>query len=223
VGENPARWKGHLSLLLPKRHKLTRGHHPAMPFDQVSGLIARLRQSPAVSALALEFTILTAVRTSESIGAVTTEFDLDERVWQVPATRAKPGRILRVPLSSRAIQIVRGLWPDIENGHIFRSPKARSGNPTTPLSNMAMLELLHDLGEEQYTVHGFRSSFRDWVGECTTFPREVAEAALGHAVGNEVEQAYRRGDALANRRRLMDAWARYCEPEKSAKIIAVIG
>jgi integrase len=223
VGENPARWKGHLSLLLPKRHKLTRGHHPAMPFDEVPDLIAGLRRSTAVSARALEFTILTAVRTSESIGAVTPEFDLDESVWQVPANRAKPSRILRVPMSDRAMQIVRELWPDIEGGHIFRSPKTRGGNPTTSLSNMAMLELLHDLCEKQYTVHGFRSSFRDWVGECTIFPREVAEAALGHTVGSEVERAYRRGDALTKRRQLMDAWARYCEPEKSAKIVAVIG
>lgn len=223
VGENPARWKGHLALLLPQRQKLTRGHHAAMPFDQVPAFIAELRSLNTIAARALEFTILNAVRTGETIGAEAEEFDRGELVWTVPAARMKAGSIHRVPLSERAKKIVEELWPVSGTGYIFRSPMVRKGSPAKPLSNMAMLELLHDLGHKDVTVHGFRSSFRDWAGECTNYPREVAEAALGHTVGDAAERAYRRGDALAKRRKLMDAWARYCEPEKSAKIVGIVG
>ena len=223
VGENPARWKGHLALLLPQRQKLTRGHHAAMPFDQVPAFIRELRSLDSVGARALEFTILNAVRTGETIGAEAEEVDRTESIWSVPAARMKAGTIHRVPLSRRAKQIVEELWPATGKGYIFRSPMVRKGSPSQPLSNMAMLGLLHDLGHKDFTVHGFRSSFRDWAGESTNYPREVAEAALGHTVGDAAERAYRRGDALAKRRKLMDAWARYCEPEKSAKIAAVIG
>ena len=222
VGENPARWKGHLALLLPQRHKLTRGHHPAMPFSEVPPLIGQLRASDSMAARALEFTILTAARTNEVIQTIAGEFDRNDGLWLVPAVRAKPGRILRVPLSERAQEIVADLWPGTAEGYVFRSPINRKGSRVMPLSNMAMLEFLRDLGYPEFTVHGFRSSFRDWAGECTNFPREVAEAALGHKVGDAVEQAYRRGDALAKRRKLMEAWARYCEPHKSVKIAGFI-
>jgi integrase len=221
IGENPARWKGHLALLLPQRLRLTRGHHAAMPFDEVPDLIARLRGAEGVGASALEFTILTAARTGETIGAMPTEFDLEEAIWIVPGPRTKTGRIHRVPLSARALQIVQAFWPDENDDPIFRSPTVRRHSRPAPLSNMAMLEFLHDLGHEGVTVHGFRSSFRDWAGEITNFPREVAEAALGHVVGDKSEQAYRRGDALEKRRKLMEAWACYCEPQKTAKIAVI--
>lgn len=201
--ENPARWKGHLVLLLPKRQRLTRGHHAAMPFDDVHALIAALRPGQGIGARALEFTILTAARTGETIGAVAEEFDLDAGVWAIPADRMKAGREHRVPLPPRALDIIRELWPERGKGYIFRS-LARN----KPISNMTMAKTLRDLGHNDITVHGFRSSFRDWAGEQTNFPREVIEAALAHLVGDDTEQAYRRGDALAKRGKLMDAWAR---------------
>jgi integrase len=183
----------------------------------------RLCDSESISARAVEYAILTAVHPSETMGAITSEFNLQERIWNVPADRAKPGRILRDPLSERAMQIVRELWPDVENAYIFPSPMLRRDGRGKRLSNNAMLDFLNDLDETECTVHGFRSSFRDWIGECTNFQREVSEAALGHIVGDESERAYRQGRALATRRRLMEAWARYCEPEKSARIVAVTG
>lgn len=222
TGENPARWKGHLEVLLPKRQKLTRGHHAAMPFADVPAFIGRLRTSERIAARALEFTILTAARTSETIETKPCEFTPNESLWLVPAVRAKPGRIHRVPLPRRAWEIVEDIWPNKEDDFIFRSPNIRRKSRALPLSNMAMLELMRDFGHKEFTVHGFRSSFRDWAGECTNFPREVIEAALGHAVGDAVERAYRRGDALDKRRKLMEAWAHYCDPDRSAKI-AVIG
>lgn len=184
---------------------------------------AQLRSLNTIAARALEFTILAAVRTGETIGAEAEEFDREEAVWSVPAARMKSGSVHRVPLSERTLRIVEELWPVPGTSYIFRSPMVRKGAPAKPLSNMAMLELLHDLGHKDVTVHGFRSSFRDWAGECTNYPREVAEAALGHTVGDAAERAYRRGDALAKRRKLMDAWARYCEPEKSATIVGIVG
>lgn len=219
TGENPARWKGHLEHLLPKRQKLTRGHHPAMPFAEVPGFMAELQASDRIAARALEFTILTAGRTSEIIETVRREFDQAARLWLVPAVRAKPGRIHRVPLVPRAWSIVEALWPENEDDYIFRSPDIRRRSRALPLSNNAMLELLKDFGRGELTVHGFRSSFRDWAGECTNFPREVVEAALGHVVGDEVERAYRRGDALEKRRKLMEAWSGYCYPEKRVKLV----
>ncbi|QJP14855.1 integrase arm-type DNA-binding domain-containing protein [Starkeya sp. ORNL1] len=214
LGENPARWRGHLDSLLPKRQKLQRGHHAAMPYASVSAFVARLRASEGISACALEFLILTAGRSGEVMGARWAEFDLRAKVWTVPAERMKAGREHRVPLSARAIQIVTGLKehrPNNDGGSAFVFPGAKQG---ASLSVMALDMQMRRLKSTD-TVHGFRSSFRDWVGEETTFPREVAEAALAHTVGNEVERAYRRGDALEKRRKLMDDWALYCERDET--------
>lgn len=202
--ENPARWKGHLARLLGKRQVLARGHHPAMPFADVPAFVAKLRDRKAVAAAALEFTILTAARTGEALGAIGCEIDMAASVWTIPAERMKAGREHRVPLPPRALEIVRELHPDGLEAKAFLFPGQKTGRP---LSNMAMDMLLRRMDEDAYTVHGFRSSFRDWAGETTNFAREIIEASLAHLVGNKVEQAYRRGDALLKRRKLMEAWA----------------
>jgi integrase len=203
-GENPARWRGHLDHLLSRRQKLARGHHAAMPFQQVPAFVAALQEREAVAALALEFLILCASRTGEVIGAKWAEIDLDKGVWTVPGARMKAGREHRVPLTERALEILAKVAVSRgESDYVFpgRRPKA-------PLSNMAMDMLLRRMKRTE-TVHGFRSSFRDWAGETTSFPRDLAEHALAHNVGDEVERAYRRGDALDRRRQLMEAWASY--------------
>ncbi len=206
-GENPALWRGHLDKLLPKRRKLTRGHHAAMPYGDVAAFVADLRKREAMAARALEFTILTAARSGETFGATWKEIDLDAALWTVPAERMKAGREHRVPLTPRAVEILNelaglGAGPD---AYVF--PGQREGRP---LSTMAMDMILRRM-KVDITVHGFRSSFRDWAGEETPFPRDVAEAALAHVVGDQTERAYRRGDALEKRRKLMLAWADFCE------------
>jgi integrase len=207
TAENPARWRGHLDALLPRRHKLTRGHFAALAYNQLPAFMAALRAREGIAARALELTILTAARSNEIIGSAPDEYDLQQRLWTVPANRMKGGREHRKPLSECAIaviEVVRGLR-DPECRWLF--PGGRRGKT---LSENAMLGLLQRMGYGHVTVHGFRSTFRDWVGECTHFPREVAEASLAHVVGDATEQAYRRGDALEKRRILMAAWADYC-------------
>lgn len=201
-GENPAAWTGHLAMILPKRQRLTRGHHAAMPFDQVPDFMKTLRAKPSLAAKALELTILCATRTSETLGADWQEIDLDKRLWTIPAERMKAAKEHRIPLSDAAIQLVEAL--PTRRGPLF---PGRSGEK--PLSNMAMDMVLRRL-DDSVTVHGFRSTFRDWAGETTATPREVAEAALAHTVGNNAELAYRRGDALEKRRDLMSKWATFC-------------
>lgn len=203
AGENPARWKGHLQLMLP-RQRAGKRHHEAMDWRDVPEFVGRLRTVEAVSALCLEFVILTAVRTGEAIAAEWREIDREARIWTIPAKRMKikSGGDHRVPLSDRAMQILDELRPLSDR---WPFPGHKRG---THLSNMAMLVLLRRM-KAPVTVHGFRSSFRDWAGDATDHPREVVEAALAHAVGNAVEQAYRRSDALAKRRRLMDDWAAF--------------
>lgn len=201
TGPNPAMWRGHLSAILPKPEKLKRGHHPAMPFLEVPAFVARLRGREAMAALALEFTIITAARTGETLGATWSEIDVEARVWTIPGRRMKAGREHRVPLGNRAIEILRLCRLGCKSEFVF--PGQRIGRP---LSNMSMEMLLRRMGENVVTTHGFRSSFRDWAGERTAFPREIAEAALAHQVGDETERAYRRGDALEKRRELMTAW-----------------
>lgn len=204
-GDNPARWKGHIQNLLPAKSKVhTVRHQPAMPFADLPTFMDELRARNGISPRALEFTILTAARTGEVIGAKWVEIDLDQRVWTVPGERMKAGREHRVPLPARAIEILNSLPRDKGSAFVFAGGKAKR-----PLSNMAMLELLRSMRGEDLTVHGFRSSFRDWAGEATNFPRELAEASLGHVLGDKVEAAYRRGDALEKRRKLMEAWSRY--------------
>lgn len=204
-GENPARWRGHLSILLPRRLKAP-GHHAALPYDQIRPFMARIRQSDSISAKALEFTILTVGRTSEALFATGAEIDLQQAVWTVSGDRMKSGRDHRVPLSDAALAIARERIDAGGAGYLF--PGLKRGRP---LSNMAMCKILKLTGNGNYTVHGFRSTFRDWAGDKTAFPREIIEAAMAHVVGDEAEQAYRRSDALERRRKLMNAWAQYCE------------
>jgi integrase len=226
-GENPARWRGHLDKLLPRRTVLSRGHHAALPYDDVSAFVDRLRklQTDSTAARAIEFAILTAARKGEVLGARWEEFDLDKNVWTIPATRTKAGRQHRVPLCDRAIAILKTMIPapddktasPVSDGRSFVFPGTKRG---TSLSNMAMDMVLRRL-EESCTVHGFRSSFRDWAGNETSFAREIAEAALAHVVGDKAEQAYRRGDALAKRRELMAAWASFCELTSADKVVPI--
>jgi integrase len=221
-GENPARWKGHLDQLLPRRRKLARGHHPAMPYGDVPAFMEALRKRTEGAAAALEFLILTATRTGETIYARWSEIDLEVRLWTIPKARMKANRDHRVPLSGRALAILekaarRRCGTD---GDEYVFPGQRRGRP---LSNMVFAMLLRRAGVGHVTAHGFRSSFRDWAGDRTHFPREVAEAALAHAVGDETEVAYRRGDALEKRRRLMDAWSEFLEGGKDARVFQISG
>jgi len=213
-GENPARWRGHLDALLPKRQKLTRGHHKSMPFDAVPEFIAKLREMDGIAPKALEFTILTAARSGEVLGARWDEIDWTTSVWTVPAARTKGAREHRVPLSDAAIEITNAMAEIRSSDFVFPGTK-----PAKPLSNMA-LEMVLRRALVDTTVHGFRSAFRDWAGETTAFPREIAEAALAHLIGDEVERAYRRGDALQKRRALMDAWATFCQRPMDAKVVS---
>lgn len=205
-GENPARWRGHLDHLLPKRQKLQRGHHAALSWKDLPEFMVRLREREAVAALALEFTILTAARSGEALGASWSEFDLLQKVWTIPPERMKAGREHRVPLSATVCKLLKRLHDAKTNNFVFAAQRGKK-----PLSGMAMEMLLRRMQVGDLTVHGFRSTFRDWCGEATNFEREVAEAALAHSVGNAVERAYRRGDALQKRRTLMEAWAQFSE------------
>ncbi|GLI21670.1 tyrosine-type recombinase/integrase [Xanthobacter flavus] len=216
-GENPARWRGHLDALLPKRQKLQRGHHAAMPYADVPAFVKRLRALKGATALALEFLILTAARTGEVRGATWAEIDLEAKVWTVPAPRMKAGKVHRVPLTAAALDALTramALQPKSE-GAAFIFP---GGKPGKPLSAMALDMQMRRLKSEM-TVHGFRSSFRDWAGEETAFPREIAEAALAHTVGDATERAYRRADALEKRRKLMEAWASFVGSGDGANVV----
>jgi integrase len=212
-GENPARWRGHLDHLLPRPSKLSRGHHAAMPYEEVANFIAKLRMREATAALALELCILTATRSGEILGMRWSEIDFDNKVWTVPASRMKAGREHRVPLSSPATAILRHL-ERMKIGDFVLPGQARD----KPLSNMAMEMMLRRMKVDHATVHGFRSSFRDWAGNVSNFPRELIETALAHVIGDKAEQAYRRRDALEKRRSLMDDWAAYCAAQEIAKV-----
>ncbi len=201
--ENPARL-GVLKFLLPNQGKRPEvQHHPAMPYAEIGAFMAALRKRDDLSARALEFLILTGCRTGEVIGARWDEIDGD--VWTVPAERMKAKREHRIPLTSDALAILEGLPRIKGNPYLFPGQRTKR-----PLSNMAMLKLLERMGFRQYTAHGFRSTFRDWAGEQTSYPREVAEAALAHGSSDKVEAAYLRGDFFDKRRKLMDAWSAYC-------------
>jgi integrase len=219
-GENPARWRSHLDKLLPTRAKIQKvKHHPALPYAEIGAFMEALRGQEGIAARALEFLILTAARTGEIIGAQWDEVDLDERVWVIPEARMKAGREHRVPLSGPALAILQKMNEIRESDFVF--PGGRKGNP---LSNMAMLAVLKRMGRDDLTAHGFRSTFRDWAAERTTFPREVVEMALAHTIENKVEGAYRRGDLVQKRRQLMEAWARFSEIQATAgKIISING
>lgn len=204
-GENPAAWRGHLEALLPAISKRQRvKHHSAMAWADLPDFMAELRQRSSISASALMFTILTACRTGEVLGAQWAEIDLERALWIIPKERMKAKIAHRVPLPTEAVTLLRSL-PHID-GEALVFPGAREGRP---LSTMAMLELLRGM-RPGLTVHGFRSSFRDWAGEATAYPREVIEHALAHQLADATEAAYRRGDALERRRELMQGWADYC-------------
>lgn len=205
-GENPAQWRGHLDQLLPATSKVRRvEHHAALPYREVSNFMARLRKEKGITARALEFLILTTTRTGETLGARWEEIDFKERMWTIPAERMKAAKPHRVPLSSRAVAILKEMKEIRRNEFVF--PGAKQGRP---FSQMALLMLLRRMGYGHVTAHGFRSSFRDWAAERTSFSREAAEMALAHAIPDAVEAAYRRGDLLEQRRKLAEAWRRYC-------------
>jgi integrase len=215
-GENPARWRGHLRFQLPPRSKVRRvKHHPAIPYAELPAFMAELREHQSIGAWALEFTILTAARTSEVLGATHDEIDPAQKLWTVPGSRMKMTKEHRVPLSARALALSRKV-SIVGSDFIF---PGRNG----PLCHATMqLTLKRMANYRDYTVHGFRSTFRDWAAERTNYPAEVVEMALAHAVGNKVEAAYRRGDLFEKRRQLMADWATFCNTPKSAARATVI-
>lgn len=223
AGENPARWRGHLENLLPKRSKVRRvQHHPALPYVEIGAFMALLREQEGIVALAMQFLILTAARTSEVVGARWREIDIDKATWTVPADRIKAGKEHRVPLSPRAVAILKKIRPGKIDRDAYVFPGGRRGKP---LSANAMLALLKRIDRTDLTVHGFRSSFRDWCAEQTNYPRDVAEMALAHAVSDQTEAAYRRGDMLDKRVLLMKDWGTYCgkviKSGKSDNIVSI--
>jgi integrase len=207
-GDNPAAWRGNLKELMANPKASKRAHHAAVPYDDMPAFVGELRKRNSISALALEFTILCAARTAETLGADWSEVDLGKKLWTVPDARMKAGRPHQVPLSGRAVDILKSLTtPGVQpTGFVFVGQK-----PGTPLSNMAMLECLRDLRGRGATVHGFRSSFRDWAGDKTDYPRDIAEAALAHVLKDKTEAAYRRSTALEQRRAMMNDWANYLQ------------
>src|SRR5262249_47379810 len=210
-GENPARWRGHMSNLLPARRKVRAvKHHAALPYPEIGIFVAGLRSRQGTATAALEFLILTAARTGEVIGARRSEVDFRARLWTVPAERMKGKREHRVPLSSAAMNALeRAKVEDSE--FLFPGIKAGQG-----LSNMALLKVLERMNRSDLTVHGFRATFKTWATERSNFPRELVEAALAHVLEDKTEAAYQRGDMLEKRRRLMSAWAEFCAKCASA-------
>ena len=204
TGENPARWKGHLDQLLSKPSKTTKvKHHKAIPWQDIGSFMRNLQQREGMAAKALEFLILTATRSGEVRGATWDEVDLDTRIWTVPADRMKAGREHQVPLSNEAVSLLEALPRMNNDEHLFPAPRGGS------LSDMSISAVVRRMKVEA-VPHGFRSTFRDWCEENTNFPHNVAEMALAHTIGNKVEAAYRRGDLLAKRTKLMQVWAKYC-------------
>lgn len=213
-GENPARWRGHLDKVLPKPSSVRKvEHYKALPYDEIPEFMAKLAGQPGVAARALEFTILTAARTGEVIAAQREEFDAD--LWTVPADRMKAKREHRVPLSKPALAALEAV-PVASDTWVFPGLKAN-----THIANTAMLMLLRRMGRNGLTVHGFRSTFRDWAAETTNTPSDVVEMALAHTIPSKVEAAYRRGDLLEKRRKLMQQWARYCTPATTANLTEI--
>jgi integrase len=209
TGANPARWKGHLDHLLMSPSAASKViHHPALPYAELPEFILAARKQEGIAQLALELTILCASRTSEVINATFKEVDLQARIWVIPGARMKSGREHRVPLSARACEIVRQMRENAESDFIFPGRRADKA-----LSNMAMLQVLKRMKRTDLTVHGFRSTFRDWAGECTHHPRECIEFALAHTLKDKTEAAYFRGDLFEKRRLLMNDWAAFCESQ----------
>jgi len=213
-GKNPATWRNHLDQLLPKRQRLQRKHLAAMAYADVPAFLQQLHDQNGISPLALEFVILTASRTDEVLDMRWSEVDLDTAMWRVPAHHMKSGIEHHVPLSPRAVDILYLMEKGREGEFVFPGRDRKSG-----LSSGMLLETLRNMGVDGATVHGFRSSFRDWAGDCTHYPREVVEAALAHLIENKAEAAYRRGTAIAKRAELMRAWDAYCSAPKSDNVI----
>jgi integrase len=208
-GENPAAWRGHIALTLPKRQKLSKGHHAAMSYCDVPEFISKLRETETIAALALEFIILTAARSGEALGARWAEIDLAAKTWTIPASRMKAAVEHRVPLSPCAVAIIESLSQYRSGVFVFPGHRVGCSIGATSIRKECPADC---------TIHGFRSSFRDWAGEKTNFPREVAEHALALAIGDKAEQAYRRGDALEKRRPLMEEWAAYCGQRREGTV-----
>ena len=209
--DNPARWQGKLDALLPKPSSIQKvKHHPAMPYSEIGQFWKELDSQKRTSAAALRFLVLTATRTSEVLEARWNEIDLDQAIWTIPAERMKMNKEHRVPLCKQAIELLKAIPKISESAYLF--PGSRAGKP---LSNMTLLKLMRDMGfgkgsqKGDYVPHGFRSTFRDWAGEVSSYPRDIAEMALAHAIENKVEAAYRRGDLLEKRTRMMQDWADY--------------
>jgi integrase len=200
-GDNPARWRGHLATVLPTP-QVAQEHHAALPFRDVPELVAALRKQEGLAARTLEFLVLTAARSSEAAGARWDEIDLYEAVWTIPASRMKAGREHRVPLTPRAVELLRSLYTQEGNPFVFINGSGGG------LDDRALWRFMRQMGQGG-TVHGLRSAFRDWAGEQTAFPHDVAEAALAHVRGDKSVRAYARGDLFDKRRRLMEAWASY--------------
>ena len=205
-GENPARWRGHLEHLLPAKTKIGAvEHYPALPYDEIGAFMANLRRRPSISARCLEFTILTAARTSEAISAHWDELDLDAGIRTIPGARMKGSLEHKVPLAPRVVRLLRELHKHRAGEYVFSGTKLGQ-----PLSNQTMLKLLGLMDRGDLTVHGFRSTFTDWAHEQTSFPGIVIDMALAHKISDKVEAAYRRGDLFDKRRKLMEAWADFC-------------
>lgn len=216
-GDNPARWKGHLSEVLPERSKVAKvEHYPALPYGELPAFMAELRKREGVGARALEFLILAAARSGEVLGAKWDEIDLANKMWTVPAGRMKAGQEHRVALSQRAVELLRGLPAEEGNNFVFIGPRPGNG-----LSSMILMQCLRRMGHGDVSVHGFRSTFRDWAAEQTNFPREVCELALAHKVGDKVERAYQRGDLLKKRFLLAEAWSKFSSSPPAAKASVV--
>lgn len=218
-GDNPARWRGHLEKSLPARSKVRKvKHHAALPYQEIAAFMVDLRAREAVAARALEFAILTAARSGEVLNASWSEFDLDAGVWTIPADRMKAEVEHNVPLSDRAVQIIKQMGEDFgKTGFVFPGQK-----PERPLSGMAFAMILRRMDRADITAHGFRSTFRDWVAEQTAYARDVAEMALAHTVANKTEAAYRRGNMFDKRKRLMTDWADYCALPNAAATVTPI-
>ena len=222
LGDNPARWRGHVENLLPARSKMAKvEHHAALPWEEIGGFMARLQEQPGTGALALQFTIYTAARTGEVIGARWSEIDLPGRTWTIPGERMKAGVTHRVPLSDAAMKVLHEVLPaKPAKGDGFVFP---GRDPGKALSNMSLSAVLRRMDLDDLTVHGFRSTFRQWAGESTNVAREVAEAALAHTLKDKVEAAYQRGDMFEKRRWLMGQWSEFCGTTavKKGEIIAI--
>lgn len=216
TGDNPAAWRGHLENLLSAPQKTKKvEHHPALPWREIGAFMQELRTMPGVAALATEFIILTNCRTSEAIEARWSEIDMVEKRWTIPAARMKAAKEHTIPLSDAALAVLqRAKAESKESEFIFPG-----GKKDTPLSNMACLALLKRMGRGDLTVHGFRSSFRDWAGESTAHPREVIEHAMSHQLKDKAEAAYQRGSLLERRRVLMADWAAYCAKPAATGVV----